>query len=71
MLFMGQLIGEEWLSVNGTKGVVISGTNQDQAQIRVFPQRILRKYGYPPKKQEKATLTVLELAELLCAEWAV
>jgi len=27
---MGQLIGYEWHSVNGTKGVVISGTNQDQ-----------------------------------------
>jgi hypothetical protein len=29
-------------------------------------RRILRKYGYPPDKQEKATLTVLEQAELLC-----
>lgn len=67
---MGQLIGYEWLSVNGTKGVVISGTNQDQAQIRVLVRRILRKYGYPPDKQEKATQTVLEQAKLLCAEWA-
>ena len=33
-------------------------------------KRILRKYGYPPDKQEKATQTVLEQAELLCAEWA-
>ena len=33
-------------------------------------RRILRKYGYPPDKQEKATQTVLEQAELLCAEWA-
>ena len=31
----------------------------------------LRKYGYPPDKQERATLTVLEQAEVLCAEWAV
>jgi len=30
---------------------------------------ILRKYGYPPDKQE-ATKTVLEQAELLCTEWA-
>jgi type I restriction enzyme R subunit len=30
----------------------------------------LRKYGYPPDKQEKATLTVLEQAELICADWA-
>jgi hypothetical protein len=30
-----------------------------QAQIRVLVRRILRKYGYPPDKQEKATQTVL------------
>ena len=33
-------------------------------------KRILRKYGYPPDKQEKATETVLKQAELLCADWA-
>ena len=31
-------------------------------------KRILRKYGYPPDKQEKATQTVLEQAEVLSAE---
>ena len=31
---------------------------------------MLRKYGYPPDKQEKATLTVLEQAERLCETWA-
>jgi len=31
---------------------------------------ILRKYGYPPDKQEKATETVLEQAKLLCADLA-
>ncbi|MBU1338953.1 MAG: DUF3387 domain-containing protein, partial [Acidobacteria bacterium] len=31
--------------------------------------KILRKYGYPPDKQEKATQTVLEQAEVLCQEW--
>ena len=30
----------------------------------------LRKYGYPPDKQEKATQTVLQQAELLCAKRA-
>lgn len=34
-------------------------------------KRILRKYGYPPDKQEKATQTVLEQAEVLSQEWAV
>ena len=36
-----------------------------RAELRVLVKRILRKYGYPPDKQEKATLTVLEQVELL------
>ena len=39
--------------------------------MRVTVKRILRRYGYPPDKQEKATLTVLEQAEVLCRDWAV
>ena len=31
-------------------------------------KRILRKHGYPPDMQEKATQTVLEQAELMAAE---
>ena len=55
------------------KSVTIDWTLREaaQAQIRVLVRRILRKYGYPPDKQEKATQTVLEQAKLLCAEWAV
>jgi len=41
-----------------------------RAQLRVLVKRILRKYGYPPDKQERATQTVLEQAALLSAEWA-
>jgi type I restriction enzyme R subunit len=41
-----------------------------KAKLRVMVRRILRKHGYPPDKQEKATLTVLEQAELLCKDWA-
>jgi type I restriction enzyme R subunit len=40
-----------------------------RAKIRVLVKRILRKYGYPPDLQEKATETVLEQAELLANEW--
>jgi type I restriction enzyme R subunit len=40
-----------------------------RAQLRVLVKRILRKYGYPPDKQEKATETVLEQAALLSGEW--
>jgi len=32
-------------------------------------RRLLHKYAYPPDKQEKATLTVLEQAELLGKDW--
>jgi len=42
-----------------------------RAKMRVMVKRILRRHGYPPDKQEKATQTVLEQAEVLCQDWAV
>ncbi len=36
-----------------------------RAELRVKVKRILRRYGYPPDKQEKATQTVLDQAALL------
>ena len=41
-----------------------------RAYLRSRVRRILRKHGYPPDKQEKATKTVLEQAELLSEGWA-
>ncbi len=41
-----------------------------RAQLRVLVRRVLRKHGYPPDKQEKAALTVLEQAEVLSEGWA-
>jgi len=41
-----------------------------RAHLRVLVKRILRKHGYPPDKQEKATQTVLEQAEVLSGHWA-
>ena len=41
-----------------------------RARLRVIIKRILRKHGYPPDKQEKATQTVLEQAEVLSRAWA-
>jgi type I restriction-modification system DNA methylase subunit len=41
-----------------------------RAKLRVLVKSILRKYGYPPDTQEKATQTVLEQAEVLSAAWA-
>ncbi|MER3456031.1 MAG: DEAD/DEAH box helicase, partial [candidate division GAL15 bacterium] len=41
-----------------------------RAHLRVLVKRILRKYGYPPDRQEKATQTVIEQAEALSEVWA-
>jgi hypothetical protein len=42
----------------------------DELNKRRMVRRVLRKYGYPPDKQEKATLTVLEQAEAIAKDWA-
>jgi type I restriction enzyme R subunit len=42
-----------------------------RARLRVMVKRVLRKYGYPPDKQQRAIETILEQAELLCADWGV
>ncbi len=54
------------------KNVTIDWTLREnvRAQLRVLVKRVLRKYGYPPDKQERATVTVLEQAALLSGEWA-
>jgi type I restriction enzyme R subunit len=54
------------------KTVAIDWTIREnvRAQLRVLVKRILRKHGYPPDKQEKATQTVLEQAEQLSWELA-
>jgi len=51
--------------------VTIDWTQRDsvQAEIRLKVKKILRKYGYPPDKQENATQTVLEQAELIAKDW--
>lgn len=54
------------------RNVTIDWTEREtvRAHLRRLVKRVLRKFGYPPDKQEKATLTVLEQAELFAAEWA-
>jgi type I restriction enzyme R subunit len=73
-----QVLGDETLKTIAQelvtavrRSVTIDWTVREnaRAQIRVIVKRILRKYGYPPDKQEKATQTVLEQAEVLCKEW--
>ncbi|MDD2466899.1 MAG: type I restriction endonuclease subunit R [Desulfobulbus sp.] len=41
-----------------------------RAKLRLMVKRILRKYKYPPVKQDEAVQLVLEQAESLCVEWA-
>ncbi|MEA1867942.1 MAG: DUF3387 domain-containing protein, partial [Thermodesulfobacteriota bacterium] len=75
-----QVLGDETLKTIAQelvtavrRSVTIDWTVREnaRAQIRVIVKRILRKYGYPPDKQEKATQTVLEQAEVLCKEWTL
>ncbi len=40
-----------------------------RAQMRVMVKRILRRYGYSPDKQARATELVLEQAEAVCRDW--
>jgi type I restriction enzyme R subunit len=60
------------LTASVRANVTIDWTIRDnvRAQLRVLVKRILRKHGYPPDKQEKATRTVLEQAEVLSELWA-
>ena len=55
------------------KNVSIDWTLREdvRARLRVLVRRILRRRGYPPDKQEKATQTVIEQAEVLTEQWAV
>ncbi len=53
------------------KSVTIDWTLREsaRAKIKVIVKRILNRHGYPPDLQEEAVRTVLQQAELLCAEW--
>jgi len=42
-----------------------------RAHLRVLVKRLVRKHGYPPDKQEKASRLVLEQAEVLSEGWAI
>ena len=54
------------------KNVTVDWTLREnvRANLRRHVRRILRWHGYPPDKQEQATLTVLEQAEVLSEGWA-
>ena len=74
-----QVLGDETLRaiacelVNTVRdNVTIDWTLREnvRSKLRAMVKRILRKHGYPPDKQEKATITVLEQAEVLSGGWA-
>ncbi len=73
-----QVLGDETLRdiarelVDTVRGnVTIDWTLREnvRANLRRLVKRILRKHGYPPDKQDKATRTVIEQAEVLSAGW--
>ena len=73
-----QVLGDETLRdiarelVETVRGnVTIDWTFREniRANLRRLVKRILRKHGYPPDKQERATRTVIEQAEVLSAGW--
>lgn len=41
-----------------------------RTRMHTMVKRILRAHGYPPDKQEHATMTVLAQAELIAKDWA-
>ena len=74
-----QMLGDETLRAIAhelvetvRRNVTIDWTLREnvRAHLRVLVRRILRRHGYPPDKQEKATQTVLEQAEVLSEGWA-
>ena len=54
------------------KNTTIDWTLKEQvrAKLRIYVKKLLNRYGYPPDKQENATKTVLEQAEILCRDWS-
>ena len=74
-----QILGDETLrgiarelveTVRGNVAIDWTVRENVRANLRRLVRRVLRKHGYPPDKQEKATRTVLEQAEVLSAGWA-
>ena len=73
-----QVLGDETLCVIARElvrtvraNVTIDWTLREnvRANLRRLVKRVLRKYGYPPDKQESATKTVLEQAETISSGW--
>ncbi|MCS3498663.1 type I restriction enzyme R subunit [Bradyrhizobium japonicum] len=60
------------LTLSLRKSVTVDWAKREtvRAKIRVMVKTLLRRYKYPPDKQEEATETVLKQAEALSEAWA-
>ncbi|MEZ0031265.1 type I restriction enzyme R subunit [Bradyrhizobium japonicum] len=60
------------LTLSLRKSVTVDWAKREtvRARIRVMVKTLLRRYKYPPDKQEEATETVLKQAEALSEAWA-
>jgi type I restriction enzyme R subunit len=74
-----QVLGDETLKTIARelvdtvrRNVTIDWTAREsvRARLRMLVKHLLRKYHYPPDKQEQATQTILQQAEVLCRDWA-
>jgi type I restriction enzyme, R subunit len=59
------------LTQNLRKSVTVDWAKREsvRAKLRVMVKTLLRRYKYPPDRQEEATDTVLKQAESLSADW--
>jgi type I restriction enzyme R subunit len=59
------------LAENLRKSITVDWSKREsvRARLRLLVKRILRKYKYPPTKQDEAVQLVLQQAETLSAEW--
>ena len=55
--------------VDKGKGMPLKETRQLCEQKTIL-RELLKKYGYPPDKQQIPTDNVLDQAKLLCKDWA-
>ena len=59
------------LTVSLRRSVTVDWARREtvRARLRVMVKTMLRRYKYPPDRQEEATETVLKQAQTLSAEW--
>ena len=61
---------EDILSVRNSVTIDWDKKESVQAKMRVMIKRILKKYGYPPEKQDQAVKTILEQAKMIGDEFS-